>query len=116
MLEELYSRSGELPDASVWISPPETSSLNLEGAASTIKNEAERLWRGVKICSDVDHGDTTASVDFSLPQPREELVGFLVKNEARAFIECMVGHFETLAKLTRVLDEVFQAEIKKGQK
>jgi hypothetical protein len=50
----------------------------------------------------------TASVYYFLPQPREELLSLLLTNAARGFIECMVGHFDNLAKLTNVLDQLFQ--------
>ena len=107
---------GELPYASVFISPPEDSTLNLEIAAKKIKSEADRLWEKLKIRSEVDLDDMTASIEFSLPESREELLALLVKNDARGFIQCMADHFETMARLTPVLDELFQAGKPKARK
>ena len=105
-LEDLYSKNGSKPYASVWLYPPKTGSLNLKIAAHRIQKAAARL-RGKGKSGTVSLENASASVDFYLPERPEQLRSLLL-NDVTGFIECMEAHFEDLAELTNAIDGVFE--------
>jgi hypothetical protein len=107
-LEDLKSEAGDLPYASVWIFPPENSTLDLETVAKTLESQLREIITNVEIYRDVDHSEGSVSIDCQLPESRNELLDLLLKNESRGFIECMVGHFESLTKLINTIDGLFE--------
>jgi hypothetical protein len=45
---------------------------------------------------------------YSFPQSRHDVLALLLKDDPKEFVQCMVGHFETLAKFIPVIDDIFQ--------
>jgi hypothetical protein len=107
LLEDLKLEVGSPPFGEVWLYPPNDIAIDLDQAANTIEREARRLLGKVETKKTVKFDTGEMFVDYQLPQTRAQLLDLLIKDEARGFIDCMVGHFGNLAKLTQVVDEVF---------
>jgi hypothetical protein len=107
--EHLCSPEEEAPSAGIWIQPPKKLRIDLESIRKPFTQKAERLL-GMKLW---DEGKSYISLYYDLPESREALLGMLAKKNDVKFADCMVAHFEKLAKLIPLIDEVFK--VKKGR-
>lgn len=117
-LENLTSPKTERPYKDVWIfqplvDPKETQS-RLHKAAERVFSKAD-FTRLVFDPPDPNPKWGGAGFWCWLEQSRDELFELLVEEEARGFIDCMVAHFEWMAKLTKVIDEILMSS-KRGRK
>jgi hypothetical protein len=107
-LGELITRGERSASASVWINPSGDSRLDLRCASRRLEDDATRLEPTIRFRAEVDDSQGSASIEYELPESRKKLLDFLVEDESRGFIRCMVGHFDTLAKFIPVIDGLFQ--------
>jgi len=108
-LENLTSEDEEHPSANVYIGH-EKSDLDLDDAANTLINEARNFLPKKQL----DHIERWTRkhemrVYWPLPESRPELLDMLRNDEARGFIDRIVGHFEVLAQFMPVLERIFEA-------
>ena len=109
-LEHLVSEDHEAPAAGVVVWPPKEVNVNFEEAKRKLSEVAEQGF-GKKEFAWLPAENTKrwAWIGYSLPEPRQELLELLLRDEARGFIGRMVEHFDTLAKFIPVVDEIFQS-------
>ena len=50
---------------------------------------------------------------YSLPEPRPELLGLLLADNARGFVERMTAHFELLVEFIPFVDKIFESARRK---
>ena len=108
-LEDLASEEEELPYAMVYIAPPKNIQIDPAEAADKFAKEA----KGILAKEDFDRvedwsGKREAQIYCLLPQLRRDLLDLLKNDDGSGFIECMVAHFDLLAKFAPVVDEIFQ--------
>jgi len=114
-LEDIVIANGESPGGSIWLSPPKEVGLDIKEAAITFQEAAP----GILTKEELERIDLEepeegyAHVWYEFPQSRQELLDFLLKDEANEFVRCMVGHFETLAKFIPVIDNIFDSSKRK---
>jgi hypothetical protein len=110
-LDDVASEPEYPPGACIWIRPPVQSGLDLKKAANKLREAARQvLPKGALKDFEVDEGKSDASIWYPLlPESRQELLAMVKKEDGSAeFIDCMVTHFELLAKFIPVIDEIFQ--------
>ncbi len=106
-LGEIVAHGEGFPTASVWINPPEDSTVDLTSVGHRLEEEAKRLLPERTVTHTVDKEDGWVSIDYSLPESRNALLELLLKGESQGFIKCLVAHFETLTKLVPAIDQIF---------
>jgi hypothetical protein len=107
-LGELITRGATAASACVWINPPEDSKLDLQESLRVLQEEAKRAVPEIEIHADVNKSEGSVSIDYPIPEPRKRLLELLLEKESLGFIQCMVAHFDTLAKFIPVIDKMFQ--------
>lgn len=108
--ERLCSPKEENPCAGIWIQPPKKLRIDLESIRKPFIQKAERLL-GMKLR---DESKSDIGLYYDLPESREALRGMLVRKKEAKFADCMVEHFEKLAKTIPLVDEVFKVKKKRG--
>jgi hypothetical protein len=100
-LDCLASPELEAPYKNVYIYSSAAKKLESRflSAAERVFGEAE-LSKWTFIISDSGLGI------WSWIQPRNELFSMLLHGDGREFVECLVTHFEQMAKFTSVIDEI----------
>jgi len=113
-LQNLTSMEGDSPYACVWLNPPKSAKLDLEEAVHKLKEAAKRLLSREQL-ERVEHslGSGEADISYPLPEPRDELLNLLLKEDSRGFIDCIVAHYETLVRFMPVMDEIMHVRKRK---
>jgi hypothetical protein len=87
----------------------EEAKLKLEKAAGQLLIKNECAWEAGITKND------GAWISFRLPESRQDLLTLLINDEARGFVDHMVGHFDTLAMFIPVVDEIVSQHAGKGK-
>jgi hypothetical protein len=106
-IENLTSEDEDAPYAMVLVNYPKKS-LDLEMAERNLRAAAKRILPKEdfrRLDSEASSG--YADISYYLREPRHKLLG-LLNGDGSAFIDCMVAHFESMAKFIPVLDKIFQ--------
>ncbi len=115
-LDELIMEQGESSGGGIWLSPPKDAGLDIKEAAIRFQEAAPGILTKEELeRMDLEEPEKEGymHVWFDFPQSRQELLDFLLKDEAKEFVRCMVGHFETLAKFIPVIDNIFDSSKRK---
>jgi hypothetical protein len=109
-IEDLVAEDGETPGGSIWLYPPSEVALDISEAARKFQEAAPSILTKEELDrTDLEEPEEGyAHVNYSFPQSRQEVLDLLLKDDATDFIQCMVGHFETLANFIPVIDDIFQ--------
>lgn len=92
--------------ASVWIRPP--NGMTVEETKERLSQAAKRLMTKHEFKPfTVESGPKNASLWYSLPEKRQELLDMLLKNGSQGFVDCITGHFDSLARFTKALDDIY---------
>ena len=116
--ENLASEDEEAPEAAVMFCPPKEvrSQVNLQQVADTFEKEAAKLMTKDEFKRvSVQTTKSYAYLGYPLPEPRQKLLELLLAEEARAFIECVRAHFESLTRFIPVMDGIAQSPQSPGQ-
>jgi len=105
-LEYLTSETEDPPGASIWLRPPTSLGFEPSNARNRVCREAKKLMSDDQFrrCSTDD--DRWTCLWYTLPESRQALLAMLLKDQAKDFVDCMVSHFEVLAKFIPVVDEL----------
>ena len=103
-LDNLASPEEESPCKYLWLFQP---SIDPEEVVTKLLKTAEEFLSKEELKrAEPGHRENEASLRFPLEQSQKELLELLTRNEASGFIECMVDHFDWMAKFAGVLDEM----------
>jgi len=113
-LEVLLDDESELPFAGIWACKAKRPGTDLEGVGR-IGSEAEKVLTKEELarCQIESQCNYGYVLRYDLPEDRHDLAGFLLEGDGQKFVDCMVSHFEVLARFIPVLDEVFTKPIKR---
>lgn len=110
-LEDLVAEDGESPGGLIWFDAPNEAGLDIKEAARRFQEAAPKILTKEELArTDLEEpeGEGYAHVCYGFPQSRQEVLDLLLKDDAKEFVKCMVGHFETLAKFIPVIDDIFR--------
>ena len=105
-LEYLSDETKPQPSASIWIKPALKEGIDFNDACKAIHDAAPKILSEdeYRRCELISDGETVLKLEI---QPgRKELLEMLSQKDSQAFVDCLVSHFEILAKFTDVLDSV----------
>jgi len=111
-LESLSSESEDPPTASIWLIPPSGSGLDHAQARNRIRREAKQRLRPEQLKACCEDEDPCTCLCFSLPERRDRLLEMLLNDRTQDYVDCMVSHFEVLAKFIPVVDELLLSPTK----
>ena len=109
-LEDLVTENGDAPGGSIFLDPPKEFGLDIKEAARKFQAAAPVIFNKEEL-DRMDLDEPAAGcvhVWYTFPQSRQEVLDLLLKDDTKQFVECMVGHFETLAKFIPVINDIFQ--------
>ena len=106
-LENLCSEEKDAPHAAIWIKPPKRIRFDYADTKARLLAEAKKVFSRDQRGRLLDDNNGYTCFYYHLPESRQELLGMLLKDEARPFIECLTAHFEELAKFIPIIDGVF---------
>lgn len=115
-LRHLTSEDGDAPYACVWLNPLKSAELDLKAAVQRLCEAAKTILAQEQL---KNVGQTVkkdeADIWYPLPEPRDKLLGMILNNQSRELLDCIVAHFETLAKFIPVMDEIAQTNRRTGK-
>ncbi len=100
-LENLTSPDLQAPNKSVWLYEPK-----LKEHEARLGNAAEKVLSKAELHRWKSGSDDKSAWLWRPLEPRDTLFQLLLKDGSRGFIDCMVGHFEEMIKLTLAFDEI----------
>ena len=109
--EDEYGPGGE-----VYIGICNDIKLDMAKVAERLLHAAKTLSKDEFRRAETWSGKSDAGLWYPLPESREKLLELLVKDKARGFIDCMVAHFESLAKFIPIIDEIFEGAAQRASK
>ena len=115
-LDHLTSEDADTPFACVWYNPPKSAGIDLDRAVKRMLEAAKTI-----LTKELPHRvkeevlRSEANIWYPLPESRHELLEMLLNNKSSAFIDCILAHFETLAKFIPVMDEIAGGSKRKGE-
>ena len=119
-LDALSSEEEDAPTARIRLKGPKGFDFDFAHAKQRILQASKELM-AKEIMTDGQRRKCLAENDgvtclwYPLPESRQQLLEMLLKPQSREFIECLVSHFDVLAKLIPVIDEVFGKSSKRGR-
>jgi len=107
-VENVMSDDEGAPGAGVWVNPPRDAALDMQQTAQRLRDAAQAIlapeeYNRLEVET---YGKTQAWIEYELSEPRAKLRQLLLMPKANDFINCLVGHFETLAEFIPVMDEI----------
>jgi len=107
-LENLISEDEDAPCKGILVNHPE-GTIDLEAAERKLRKAANDIFTTEEV-RDLDSymGKGEASIWCPLSETRSELLGLVLNDGGRGFIEHMVAHFASLTHFVPVIDEIFR--------
>jgi hypothetical protein len=111
-LEVLLDDESEPPFAGIWACKAKKPGTDRDGVR-TIITEANKVLTKEEVarCQFESQNNYGYVLRYNLPENRHDLAGFLLEEDGQNFVDCMVSHFEVLARFIPVLDKVFTKPI-----
>jgi hypothetical protein len=112
-LEALLNDDLNPPFAGIWACKAIRPGTDLEGVAKII-SEAKKVLTKEECarCRTESEKNYGYVLRYDLPENRHDLAEMLLEGDGQKFVDCMVSHFDVLARFIPVLDEVFTKPIK----
>jgi hypothetical protein len=109
-LEILASEEDPPPSCGIWLKPPTRLGFDLDQAKRKVRSAAKKLLTPEQLARLGEDDDRWTCFWYPLPESRQDLLDMLLKDQVQDFVECLVSHFEVLAKFIPVIDELFEAQ------
>ncbi|HUT61249.1 MAG TPA: hypothetical protein VNA25_25655 [Phycisphaerae bacterium] len=111
-LELLLDDNAEPPLIGVWTGTTKKPATDAAGLRQIVSAAGKLLAKDKFARCEKSASDYAYVISYSLPETRQQLVEMLLDEDGQQFADCIVSHFEVLARLIPVLDKVFSKPAK----